>query len=147
MKVREYIAKIIANGKAEDMEKLSDMLDEAILKLEIHDKECYEKYLIKLKELAYGKILDEETARKWVTNMQPVGQHWTLEEATSAMQNMNYNLDKLQFYVVANMIYNDYYNIVKDNEELALKLTKDWLDDTDAKENKLYEYWKYVIKR
>ena len=64
------------------------------------------------------------------------------------MQKMGYNnLDRIQFFVVANMMYNDHYEIVKDNEEMALKLAKDWLADIDAKESKLYEYWKYVIKR
>ena len=45
------------------------------------------------------------------------------------------------------MTYNDYYNIVKDDEELALKFAYDWIKDEDAKDNKLYEYWKHVIKK
>ena len=31
--------------------------------------------------------------------------------------------------------------------EMALKLAYRWLDDKDAKKDKLYEYWKYIIKR
>ena len=53
---------------------------------------------------------------------------------------------KIDFYVVANMIYNDYFDLVRDNEELALKMAKDWLSDEDAKENKLYCYWKHIAK-
>ena len=33
MKIKEYIERIIENGKSEDMEELSDMLDEAIMKV------------------------------------------------------------------------------------------------------------------
>ena len=33
------------------------------------------------------------------------------------------------------------------NEELALKLAFDWLHDEDAKENKLYCYWKHIINK
>jgi hypothetical protein len=44
-------------------------------------------------------------------------------------------------------MYNDYYNLVKENEPLALELAEDWLDDEDSKDCKLYEYWKHVIKK
>lgn len=78
--------------------------------------------------------------------MQPIGIHWTIEETTNAMQSLGYNFDSVDFFVVANMMYNDYYDLVKDDETLALKLVKDWLDDKDAKEDKLYCYWKHIIK-
>lgn len=147
MHIKEYLIRIIEKGIQDDMEKLSDMLDESIHKVKEFDPEWFEKKKLKLYEMAYGKVIDEETAKEWVKSMEPVGIHWTIEETTNAMQNMGYNLDKLQFFVVTNMMYNDYYNIVKDNEELALKLAKDWLEDKDAKEDKLYCYWKYIIKR
>ena len=129
------------------MEELSYMLDEAIHKVKECDSEWFEKKKLKLYELAYGKIIDEETAKDWVKSMEPIGMHWTIDETINAMQKMGYNLDRLEFFIVANMMYNDHYEIVKENEEMALRLAKDWLSDTDAKENKLYEYWKYVIKR
>lgn len=147
MEIKEYIKKIVAKGKQEDMEELSDILDEAIIKLKVTDEKCYDKYKMKLYEMANGKVLTEDMAKDWVMKMKPVAQHWTMEQTTTAMQKLGYNLEPLKYYVVANMMYNDYYNIVKDNEELALKLAKDWLSDTDAKESKLYEYWKYIIKR
>ena len=147
MHIKEYLTRIIEKGRQDDMEKLSDMLDESIHKVKECDPEWFEKKKLKLYEMAYGKVIDEETAKEWVKSMEPIGTHWTIEETTNAMQNMGYNLDKLQFFVVANMMYNDYYTIVKDNEELALKLAKDWLEDKDAKEDKLYCYWKYIIKR
>ena len=86
-------------------------------------------------------------AEEWVSNMKPKHEHWTIEETTNAMQKMGYSCDKIEFYVVANMTYNDYYNIVKDDEELALRLAYDWIKDEDAKDNKLYEYWKHIIKK
>ena len=86
-------------------------------------------------------------AKKWVKDMQPAGQHWTMEETTGAMQSLNYNVNPIDFYVVANMMYNDYYNLVKEDEELALKLAYDWLNDEDAIEDKLYCYWKNIVKK
>ena len=42
-------------------------------------------------------------------------------------------------------MYNDYFDLTKEDETLALRLAKDWLDDEDAKKDKLYCYWKYIV--
>ena len=143
--IRKYIEKIGENRNIEDMNKLGDMLEEIIYKTKEAHPELYKKYKSKLYEMAYGKVVNEEMAEKWVKEMQPVGLHWTMEETTNAMQSLGYNMNKVDFFIVANMMYNDYYDLVKDDETLALKLAKDWLNDKDAKEDKLYQYWKYII--
>lgn len=147
MKIKEYINKIVDKSKHEDMEELSEMLEDLIYKMKEYDEKCYNKYKIKLYELANGKKLNEEMATDWVKSMLPVGLYWTIDETTNAMKQMGYNCDKLEYWVLANMMYNDYYNIVKDNEELALKLAYDWLDDEDSVDDKLYEYWKHIPKK
>ena len=147
MKIREYIGKIVAKGQKEDMDELSEMLDELICDLKEKNPKLYKRYKEELYELANGKVLTEEMAYAWVEEMKPEHEHWTIEETTKAMNNLNYNCDKLDYYVVVNMMYNDYYDIVKDDEELALKMAYHWLKDEDSLENKLYNYWKYVIKR
>ena len=144
--IRKYIEKIGENRNIEDMEKLGDMLSEIIHETKESHPEIYEKYKIELYEMAYGKKISEEMADKWVKDMKPIGIHWTMEETTNAMQNLGYNCNATDFYVVANMMYNDYYDLVKDDEELALKLAYDWLNDKDAKKDKLYCYWKYIIE-
>jgi hypothetical protein len=63
------------------------------------------------------------------------------------MQGLGYACDKLEYWVVSNMMYNDYYNLVKDDEKLALQLAKDWLDDEDSVKCKLYEYWKHIVQK
>lgn len=146
MKVREYIKKIVDNGKQEDMEELSNMLDDLICDLKEEKPKLYKKYKDELYEIANGKILNEEMAYKWVNNMKPEGEHWTIEETTNAMKQMGYNLNNIDFYVVANMMYNDYYDLVKEDEELALKLSYMWLNDEDSVKDKLYEYYKYVAE-
>lgn len=144
--IRKYIEKIGENRNIEDMEKLGDMLSEIIYDIKEEHPEIYKKYKMELYEMAYGKKISEDMAEKWVKDMKPVGMHWTMEETTNAMQSLNYNFDKVDFFVVANMMYNDYYDLVKEDETLALKLTKDWLSDVDVKEDKLYCYWKYIVK-
>ena len=145
--IKTYIKKIVENGKQEDMEKLSDMLAEIIYKMKELHHELYEKYKDCLYELAEGKIVSEDMAHEWVEDMQPIGEHWTMEETTNAMNSLGYKDREIDYYVTANMIYNDYYELVKDNEELALKMAHSWLNDSDAKEGKLYSYKKYIIKR
>ena len=145
--IRKYIEKIGENKNIKDMEKLGDMLSEIIYSTKDSHPEIYKKYKLELYEMAYGKKLNEEMAEKWVKEMKPVGLHWTMEETTNAMQSLGYNFDSVDFFVVANMMYNDYYNLVKDDETLALKLAQDWLEDVDSSNNKLYKYWKYIVKK
>lgn len=144
--IKTYINKIVQNGKQEDMEELGDIFSDVMYELKEYNEEDYKEYKSELYEMAFGKKISQEMADKWVKEMQPIGIHWTIEETTNAMQSLGYNFDSVDFFVVANMMYNDYYDLIKNDETLALKLAKDWLDDKDAKEDKLYCYWKHIIK-
>ena len=126
---------------------LTDVIDMLVCHAKDTDKELYDHVESLLYEMAYGKKISKEMAEEWVKNMKPKGQHWTHEETTQAMHELGYSLEPVEYYVVANMMYNDYYNLVKENEPLALELAEDWLDDEDSKDCKLYEYWKHVIKK
>lgn len=147
-KVKEYISKIVDKGSPADMHKLSCILEDLIddMKEEHYDKYC--EYKVKLYEILNGEKLTDELSKKWVAHMEPAGEHWTMEETTNAKNALMYSdVNNLDFYVVANMMYNDYYDIVKDDETLALRLARDWLKDTDAKDNKLYEYYKHIAEK
>lgn len=84
---------------------------------------------------------------KWVKGMQPIGEHWTILETNEVLNKLSYTLNHVDFYVVMNMIYNDYYDIVKDDDNLTVKIALDWLNDEDAREQKLYRYWKHIVNR
>jgi len=144
--IRRYIEQIGNKKDIQDMQKLGDMLVEIICDTKESHPELYKKYKTELYEMAFGKKISEDVAKKWVEEMKPAGQHWTIEATTNAMSSLGYNFDVIDFFVVANMMYNDYHDLVKDNEELALKMAKDWLEDEDAKDNKLYCYWKHIVK-
>ena len=147
MKVKTMIEKIIEDGDSEKMYKLNDMLNDLIYDLKDSNPKMYNEYKMELYEIAYDKKINEEMAKDWVKSMKPKGEYWTLEQTTEAMKNMDYNCDKVEFYIASNMMVNDYYDLVKDNEELALKMAYDFLNDEDAIKSKLYEYWKYIVKR
>ena len=144
--IRKYIDKIGESKDVEKMEELGDMLEDLIVSLKDAHHEEYEEYKNELYEMAYGKKINKDMAVEWVSSMKPVGEHWTIEQTTGAKEGLGYNVDDIDFYVVSNMAYNDYNDLVKDNEELALRIANDWLNDEDATENKLYCYWKHIIK-
>lgn len=147
MKIKSYIDKIVENGKQEDMDKLSSILVEIIYKMKEQHNELYEYYKTCLYEMAEGRVISEEMDHEWVEDMQPLGEYWTIEETNNAKKSLGYSDKDLDYYVVANMIRNDYDDVLKDNEELALKMAHSWLNDVDTKEDKLYCYWKHIIKR
>ena len=139
-----YLEKMDLERNKEDIIEIIDML---MCEIEDKHKELYKHIECEMYEMVYGKKLSEEMAHNWVKEMEPIGMHWTYEETTNAMHNMGYSCDALNFFVVANMMYNDYYELVKDDEALALKMAYAWLKDKDAKDDKLYNYWKHIAKR
>ena len=145
--IRKYIEKIGESKEVEKMNELGDMLVELVEELEESNPEEYKEYKEELYELAYGKKIDKDIALEWVNDMKPIGEHWNMDQTKGAKESLGYNVGDIDFYVVANMMYNDYNDIVTENEELALKLANDWLHDEDAKEDKLYCYWKHIIKK
>ena len=151
MKVREYIDKIGENKKPEDMQKLGDMLAEIIYLMKESHHEEYEKYKMKLYEMAYGKVLTKEMAEHWVDDMKPRAK-WDYDTTTSVKNQYGINdIDDISFYVVMNMLYSDMSNLLGDGEtqeslDNYIQATKDWLKDEDVESNKLYNYWRYVVK-
>lgn len=141
---KKIIRKIVDNGKKEDMEKISDITEDAMEHLRECDEEKYDEIMCDLKELAYGKVITEEDAHQWVINMKPYGEHWNMATTTSVK---NGNFKDIDWYIVMNMMYNDYYSVAEDDTELYVKMAQSFLDDKDAIENKLYNYKKYIAKK
>ena len=136
----EEINMIVEKGKPEDMKELAYMMEEMIDKL---DENCAKKYKRKLYEMAYGKVLNKEMATEWVNSMKPSGK-WTLEETTSVKPNAN--IKDLDFYVVMNMLYSDYHEILGEDTEMYIKLAVAWLTDEDVAKDKTYNYRVYVVE-
>jgi hypothetical protein len=143
---KKLLSKMRERASQEDVEALADVVGMSLDKMKEEHPQFYAHLECLLYEALYGKVLTEEKAMEWVRNMAPVGQHWTKEETTDAMRNLGYTFDPIEFYAISNMEYNDQYELVKDDETLALKLAHNWLKDKDAVEHKAYEYYKYIAK-
>ena len=139
------IKQVIDNNDIVKLKNLAYELIDVLDCLEELDEDSYAKHELNIYEIVNGKKISEEIAIDWVESMKPYGMKWTMEETTRAMKDKNWNLDPVDFFVVANMMFNDYNDIILDNTDLALEMAKHWLTDSDVKDNKLYNYYKYVV--
>lgn len=140
--MREYIEKIVANGKQEDMECLSEILTKSLYKMKETDYDEFKKYKIKLKGMAYNYQIDDELAKEIVEDMKPLGEFWDMETIKSVIGSDIHRLEDM--YIVMNSLVNDYQNVISSDEvETYIKMAHAWLDDVDKRENKV---WWYFVK-
>lgn len=103
MDIEEYIEKIIDNGKIEDMQTLSELLEDTMEIIKDYDKECYKDFEMKLYKMAYGSHLNKSMAEEIVHKMRPFGEKFSLEQSREIQDRYNVNnIDLIEFYVVLN---------------------------------------------
>ena len=142
MEIKEYIEQIIENNRIEDMHELSKMFEIVMDHLEHCDKKLYDELEMKLYEMANGKILNQKMAEKLVDNMKPYGMRWTIDEVDEIKRQYGFDtLRTIDFFVVMNSAYNDFRDIFEDRIEMYVRYAKDFIDDEDAKEGKVFIYY------
>lgn len=140
--VKKMIQKIADDGDRQEMEELSDILDEVICVIKSYDETLYEDYKMKLYRMAYGNTLNKDMAEKIVSKMRPYKEHWTLDETRDVQYQYGIsNIDEYDFYVVMNSAYNDYKDLFEDNIDMYVKYTEDFINDEDAKDGKVFLYF------
>lgn len=147
MDIEEIIQRIVDNGKLEDMKELSDMLEDTLEIIEKYDKECYDKYLMQLYKMAYGTTFTRQMAEQIVSKMRPFGQRWSLEEIQRFQDEFGIdNVRTTDFYIVANSAYNDFRDLFGDDIEKYIKFTMDFIQDEDAKIDKVFLYYTTIVE-
>lgn len=146
----EYLEEIVKKGSNDDMVALAKVFDKAMDYIKETDSEKYDKLEMKMHEIVYGKVITEEMAKEWVESMRPLAK-WTMEETTNILKSSGLNIDPIQFYVVMNMLSSDMKDVLgsgddEESIEKYVEATKDWLNDGDVSSDKLYNYYKYVVK-
>lgn len=145
MQIRSYIRKIVNDGNHEEMVELADMLEEIIEDMEEFSTEDYNKYKMKLYKMAYGEHLTEELAHEIVDKMKPYGQRWAMEETTRIQQDYGMeNINNIDFFVVMNQAFNDFKDLFDENINNYIKYTNAFINDEDAKPNKVFRYFTIV---
>lgn len=128
-------------------DKTIDVVDMLICSAERHDPELYHHIKSELYEMEHGKTFTPELAEKWVHSMEPYGQKYAMQEVITHLRTHGIGLDHTASYIVMNMMANDFADIVDGDPEQALRMTKDWLEDVDSAPDKLYNYYKYIVKK
>jgi uncharacterized coiled-coil DUF342 family protein len=146
MKVKETLKYIIEKGRLEDMYKLNDMLNDLICDLKEKHPKMYHEYKKELYEIAYGRVILEEKAKEIVNHMLPYGEHYDMEKAKEIKENYGIRHSVNDIYLVINSLYNDYHELLDENNEMYAKMTKLWLNDADGIEDKVYEYFCMIPK-
>lgn len=142
MDIEEYIERIVDNGKIEDMEELSDMLEDTMEIIKDYDEKCYKEFEMKLYKMAYGSHLNKSMAQDIVKKMRPYGMRWNIEETESMQRQRGIeDIPKADFFVVINSAYNDYKDIFGEDLEGYIRFTIDFIKDEDAKEGKVFKYF------
>lgn len=147
MDIEEYIERIVDNGKIEDMEELSDMLEDTMEIIKDYDEKCYKEFEMKLYKMAYGNHLNKSMAQDIVNKMRPYGMRWNIEETESLQRQRGIeDIPKADFFVVINSAYNDYKDIFGEDLEGYIRFTIDFIKDEDAKEGKVFQYFTQIVE-
>ena len=147
MKIKKMLEVIIDKGKTEDMYKLNDMLDELICDLKEKQPKLYKEYKMKLMGMAYDYKFDEDMAIEIVNNMKPLGEYWDYDTTSKVKRDYDINATDCDFYVVMNSLVNDYSKIIdKEDVETYVKMANAFINDDDAKKDKVWIYFTKIPK-
>lgn len=134
---------VVRHGSPEDMNKLSELFEDAFEAASPHAK----KHIYhNLHRLAYGPHLSPQMADEWTSHMQnkdgSSGPHWSREQTSSLAEHRN----KEDFFAVLNMMYSDYFNPSLTQQQYV-SLARDFIDDKDAPEDKTLKYFCEIVKK
>lgn len=99
--------------------------------------------------------LTHDEAEEWCDSMVNAdgtkGCHWTLEQTQDVAKQRGITCDKYDFWATMNMMYSDYGKVAKmysvDNTNFYADMAAAFLQDKDAVDGKLVEYWERIVER
>ena len=142
MHIEKFIRKIVDDGDRQEMEELSNILEEVVNIIKKYDEDCYREYILKLYKMAYGDELMQEVAEDIVKNMKPYGMRWNIGETEQMQRERGLNdIRPVDFFIVLNSAYNDYKNVFGDNLEMYIRWTDAFINDEDARRGKILQYY------
>lgn len=98
--------------------------------------------------------LTQAQARSWVGDMEnadgTTGAHWTAEKTEEIRKQCGIPCEPLAFWVAMNMMYSDYCKVAEklgvSNLEFYACMAKAFLEDRDARPDKLARYHEYIAE-
>lgn len=140
-KYKELALRAIDNDAGEEAWVLAD---EFICEVAQREPRMYEEFICRLEKLAYR--ISKEKAEMIVKSMQPKGQYWNFQQVKEFAKEHGVTGDWIDWYLVMNMVYNDYcdtaklYNLQND-PEFFFSLARDFIEDPDARPLKVEKYF------
>lgn len=130
--------------KAADKPELIGEVSEALHSLKSCNNAEYKHITDYLKEIAY--CIPEEEAIRIVRHMEPKGQCWSFNQVKDYVSSQGITDNYINWYLVMNMCYNDYYNTAKaynlqNDTNFYFNLAKDFIFDPDAEPFKVEKYF------
>lgn len=150
----EYAADEYKNSP-DVMRVISKKIGKFIQEMETEHVEETEELHCDLDMIIYGPHFTEFSAERAVAEMKnddgTVGEHWNVDETTTAASNKGIDFDMAKFniydwYYTMNMIYSDFYLFHQGDANKVVEMSLLWLKDKDAPEGKSYLYYK-TLKR
>ena len=79
------------------------------------------------------------------------GPHWTMEQTKQIQAQKHIDCDPIEFNAAMNMIYSDYYKVAKkhgvgSNIDFYADMAKAFIDDKDARPDKMGRYFAYIVQ-
>lgn len=125
-------------------DRICCLFAEMMEKLERENPSMYRKAINDMEEIAYA--ISKDDAERIVRNMSPKGQYWTYTDITNLLKSKGIEGHDTDYYLVMNMVYNDYYRTaslygVQKDVEFYFSLARDLIEDADAKPHKIAKYF------
>lgn len=136
---KDLAAMIEAKGEHD-----SDLVEWGFEALERSNPKVYREIMEKMEHRAYS--ITKEQAEAIVRNMRPRGQAWSFEEVKNLVTTKGVTDRWVDWYLVMNMVCNDYYNTAKtyglqNENDFYFSLAKDFIEDPDAEPHKVAKYF------
>lgn len=100
--------------------------------------------------------LTREMAEEWMMNIRnedgTKGAHWSFDQAKQVMAQKGVKADPIEFYAVLNTMYADYCKVFKkygvgDKLDFYVDMAKAFIEDKDAEQGKVANYFYNIVKR
>ena len=119
---------------------VAEMLDV----LERTNPKLYMEMVERLEDVAYN--IPYEEAERIVRGMSPRGQHWGYNDVEKLCNSKGITTDIVTYYMVMNMVYNDYYKTaqtygLQNDVEFFWSLAMDFITDPDSPSHKVAKYF------
>lgn len=98
--------------------------------------------------------MTKDIARMWVKSMKHAdggrGEHWSMEQVMHMAKEKGVDVDPIELYAIMNALYADYCTVFQKHgvasPEFYLDMSRAWIEDSDAVEDKVAMYYECIVK-